>query len=96
MRLAARTDRNHKEIVRVLRQLGASVCDLSGVGHGCPDILVGFRGKTHLMEIKDGLKSPCRRRLTPDEQEWHESWRGRPVAVVESVPDALEVIGVGP
>ena len=95
-RFAARTDANQREIVRVLRQLGATVCDLSGVGKGCPDILVGFRGKTYLAEIKDGAKPPSARKLTPDEKQFHESWRGRPVSVVECVPDALEMIGVGP
>lgn len=38
---AGRTDANHTPIVQKLRGLGYSVQDLSQVGGGCPDILVG-------------------------------------------------------
>lgn len=87
MRRAARTDANQAEIVEALRQVGASVVLLHQVGGGCPDIGVGFRGHTYLLEIKaEGG------RLTEDEREWHASWRGH-VAVVYSVEDALRVIG---
>ncbi len=37
----ARTDSNHTPIVQSLKSLGYSVQDLSQVGGGCPDILVG-------------------------------------------------------
>ena len=45
MRRAARKDDNHNEIVRAFIGVGAVVIDLSGVGDGVPDILVGFRGQ---------------------------------------------------
>ena len=56
MRRAAKVDDNHREIVRALRDCGATVQDLSPVGAGCPDILVGWQGRNHLIEIKDGAK----------------------------------------
>jgi hypothetical protein len=46
-----------------------------------------------LIEIKDGAKSASRKRLTDDEAKWHQTWRGQ-VAVVESVEQALELLGV--
>ncbi len=92
MRRAARIDANQREIIRALRAVGATVEPLHFVGRGFPDILVGFRGRNYLIEIKDGTKPPSKRRLTKDERAWHERWRGQ-VAVAESVDDALRIIG---
>lgn len=64
---------------------------LHAVGKGCPDLLVGFGGRNLLMEVKDGEKPPSARKLTPDEAQWHEAWRGR-VYVIESPHDALRVL----
>jgi Holliday junction resolvase len=94
MRRAAKVDANQAEIVKALRQVGASVQSLASTGKGCPDLLVGFRGVNWLLEIKDGQKVKSARKLTDDQVVWHESWRGR-VYVVESVEQALEVIKVG-
>jgi hypothetical protein len=88
MRRAAKVDRNQAEIVRAFRQIGATVQVLSAVGHGVPDILVGWRGANHLVEIKDGDKPPSARRLTADQVSWHGSWAGA-VIVAESVEDAV-------
>lgn len=90
---ARRVDDNQASIVAALRKAGCSVQVLSSVGNGVPDILVGMVGSNYLMEIKDGSKSPSRRKLTPDEEAWHAAWRGS-VVVVESVPQALAVVGV--
>lgn len=92
MRRAARTDDNQNEIVEDLRRVGASVAITSVIGAGFPDIVVGYRGNNYLIEIKDGSKPPSRRRLTPDEQEFHDLWRGT-VAVVNSSDEALKIIG---
>lgn len=92
-RYAAKVDKNQKEVVKALRKAGASVQHLHAVGAGCPDILVGYQGANHLVEIKDGKKPPSARKLTPDQVEWHDEWRGS-VHVVKSVTEALAVIGV--
>lgn len=89
---AARTDRNQTTIVQGLRGAGASVTILSMVGNGVPDILVGFRGINYLMEIKDWKKPPSKRKLTPLEQEFFDTWRGQ-VDKIETLDDALSVIG---
>ena len=50
-RRAARRDSNEVEIVRALIAAGASVTHLSGVD-GLPDLLVGYQGRTVLLEVK--------------------------------------------
>ena len=90
--LRRRIDTNQPEIVKVLRDAGCSIQYLHAVGQGCPDILCGYKGVNTLIEIKDGSKSPSRRKLTPDEIEWHAAWRGQ-VAIVNNPMEALKAIG---
>ena len=94
MRRAAKVDANQPEIVAALRRVGADVFSLAAVGEGIPDLLVGFRGTTVLIEIKDGAKPPSARQLTPDQIKWHAAWRGGRCVVASSVTDALAAIGV--
>jgi hypothetical protein len=92
MRRAAKVDRNQAEIVEALRRVGATVEPLHQVGKGCPDLLVGFRGRNILIEVKDWKQPPSGRKLTPDQVEWHAGWKGQ-IAMVEDVDAALAVIG---
>lgn len=94
MRRAGRIDANQGLIVAALRKVGASVAITSGAGNGLPDLLVGFRGETYLLEVKDGTKAPSAKRLTPDEAYFVAHWTGRPVVIVETPEDALRAIGV--
>lgn len=94
MRSRGRVDANHSQIVNRLREYGASVEPrMAELGKGAPDLLVGFRGQNVLMEIKDGTAKPSRRRLTKDEQRWHQTWAGQ-IVVVESEEEALKAIGL--
>lgn len=93
MKRFGKIDRNQPEIVKALRQVGASVQSLASVGSGCPDLLVGFRGCNYLVEVKDGAAPPSARLLTPDQIKWHAEWPAK-VYVVYGVPDALAIIGV--
>lgn len=93
MRRRARVDRNQAEIVKALRKVGCSVQPLHTVGKGCPDILVGIRGRNLLMEIKDGKLPPSARVLTPDERTWIWTWGGQ-CAVVHSVDEALTLVNL--
>lgn len=90
MRRAARIDDNQNSIVSKLRQIGCSVAITSAVGKGFPDIVVGYKGRNFMFEIKDGNKPPSARKLTNDERKWHDDWRGK-VHVVECFADCLEV-----
>jgi len=91
VRRFAKIDDNQRVIVEALRNAGASVQSLATVGKGCPDIVVGFRGKNVLMEIKKDGVSPSRQRLTPDEQAWHEAWKGS-VVIVKTADEALKAM----
>jgi Holliday junction resolvase len=87
MRHKASLDANHVEIVQALRQVGATVVDLAKVGKGCPDILVGFRGKTYLMEIKTKTGY-----VRTTQEQFFRSWNGGYIAVVRSFDDAYNVL----
>lgn len=91
---AAKVDRNQPEIVAALRKVGAFVQSLAAVGQGVPDLLVGFRGETVLIEVKDGAKPASSRQLTDDQVKWHAAWPGGRCVVVKDVPEALAAIGV--
>ena len=86
---ARRTDHNQVHCVDALKKIGCTVIDLSRVGQGCPDLMVGFRGFTILLEIKnvDG-----RNKLTERQKEWIDTWRGSPVHVVRSPQQAVEAV----
>lgn len=94
MRRASKVDDNQAQVVAALRAAGATVRLLHAVGDGCPDLLVGYRGLTYLIEVKDGRRPPSERRLTPAQEVWHRTWNGWPVAVVLDIDGALRVIGV--
>jgi hypothetical protein len=87
---AKRTDANQSAIIAVLREVGATVVDLSAVGKGCPDLLVGHRGVTYLLEVKN-VKG--KNKTTPDQDVFYAWWRGAPVTIVRTADDALIAIG---
>ncbi len=85
MRHAAKTDANHTEICKALRDVGISVEYLK-----LPmDLLICHRGVTSLMEIKtDGG------RLTKDQVQFIARWPGK-IHIVRSAAEALAAI-LGP
>lgn len=91
MRRRARIDANQPEIVKALRDMGATVQSLAAVGKGCPDLLCGIHGFNLLFEVKDGSKMPSSRKLTPMEIAWFDSWEGQ-VEVVETPERAIEIV----
>lgn len=93
MRRAAKVDANQGVVVEGLIEVGATVKSLAAVGNGMPDLLVGYQGRTYLLEVKDGSKPPSARKLTPMQIAWHRDWRGGDVAIVTSLDDALTAIG---
>ena len=94
MRRAAKIDANQEQVIKALRSVGAVVQSLAAVGKGVPDLLVGYQGKTILLEVKDGNKPPSARKLTEDQIKWHGAWRGGPLAVVDGPEAALRMLGV--
>lgn len=86
MRYAARVDKNQEEIVAALRDAGAYVWII-----GLPvDLLVGYKGHTFLVEVKDGSK----KRLTKLQEAFFEKWIGGRLERIEGAEEALRMIGV--
>lgn len=86
MRIACKVDANQAEIVKALREAGATVTDLSKCGRGVPDLLVGYKLHNILLELK--VKGG---QLTPQQKLWHGSWLGD-VHVVYSAEEAVRTI----
>lgn len=84
MRRAARVDANQELIVEALRVFGATVQHLHTVGQGCPDLLVGRRGVTYLLEVKMPKEE-----LTEDQGKWIAEWRGSKVHIVRTPEEAI-------
>ena len=86
MRRAARTDNNQNAIREAMEKCGASVLSLAQIGKGCPDLLVAFRGKNYLVEVKNGDRYWS---MTQDQREFHTAWMA-PIAVLDSVEAAID------
>jgi Holliday junction resolvase len=86
----ARIDTNHREIVKALRDAGATVVSLAAMKHGVPDLLVGYAGETLLMEIKRDSKA----RFTTDQLDFMSKWKGGAVSRVDSVDAAIRALGI--
>ncbi len=87
-RYAARVDANQSQIIKALEAAGCVVW----VIRQPVDLLVGKGSKTLLMEVKDGAKSPSRRKTTPVQDAFLSTWNGGPVAVVTDVDSALRAV----
>lgn len=90
-RRAAKVDANQAQVVTGFRAAGATVQSLANIGQGCPDLLVGYRGANYLVEVKDGSKPPSARTLTPDQQDWTQSWRGQ-WEIVQDLSDVERLV----
>ena len=86
-----RVDANQADIVKGLRAIGCSVAVTSSAGDGFPDLVVGYYGKNFLLEVKDGDKPPSKRKLTPEQEQFHINWRGQ-IAIVESIDAAIALV----
>ena len=91
MRRAA-VDANQKHIVAACRAVGASVAPCHTVGKGFPDLVVGYQGINHLIEVKDPSQPKHRHELTPAQVKFHAEWKG-PIHKVFTVKEALAAIG---
>jgi len=81
-----KTDKNQGEVVEYLEGIGASVQDLSPVGGGCVDLLVGYQGVNYCVEVKmpNG-------KVTPAQWKWHDNWQGQKI-IVESATEMRDFI----
>jgi hypothetical protein len=86
------TDHNQAAIVKALRKVGYHVTDLSGVGQGCPDLLVAksdyWMPEVFLVEVKN---KEGRNRFTPAQVDYFAS-TPCPIYVIRSVNDVINLI----
>jgi len=92
----ARRDANEAELVAtadafaVKRKMRLGVERISQTG--VPDLLLGFRGRNLLLEVKNpNGKSPAQRALTPDPRAWWAAWPGQKL-IVETASDVRRAI----
>ena len=71
---------------------GATVQDLSRIGTGVPDLLVGYAGRNYLIECKSPTGVRHQTGLRDTQVEWHGKWTGQ-VSVANSPEQALAIIG---
>ena len=83
-----RVDENQNTIKHTLIALGCSVLDLSTVGRGCPDLLIGYKGNSVLVEIKSSAKAT----FTEPQIKFMQEWRGGTVSRIDSVDAAIRLI----
>lgn len=89
---AKKIDSNQNEVVRKLRQIpGVRVAITSQLGSGFPDLVISRSGINYLIELKDSAKSASKRKLTEDEQKFHDQWTGQ-VSVCNSFEEVMKVI----
>jgi len=92
MKYGAKKDANHHEIVDALKAAGGYVIDMSHVGGGFPDLIVGAHQKTILVEIKNPKTAYGKRGLNKNQIKWKEKWLGGPYCVIDSVEAATRAI----
>jgi len=86
VRRAARIDANQDQVIAALRAAGAYVWII-----GLPvDLLVGYKGHTMLMEIKDGPK----KRLTALQEAFFAKWIGGTLVRVDGPDAALRALKI--
>ena len=85
-RWAQAPDANQDEVVKALEKIGCSVYDAHRIGGGLPDLIVGYRGLTMLVEVK----TP-KGKLREGQEQWIREWRGF-TCVVRSPEDAIEKV----
>jgi hypothetical protein len=89
----ARVDANQSEIVKALRKIGATVLILSQLKNAF-DLLVGYRSKLFIVEIKDGSKPPSQRKLTEGEMKCKSDFErvGITYNVVNNIDEAINLL----
>lgn len=87
MRRAAKRDTAEPQIVDMFRALG---CSVERMDRPC-DLLVGFKGVSHLVEVKTGTKG-YGAVLNGNQQDFVRTWRGGPVLIARTPEDAQALV----
>jgi Holliday junction resolvase len=87
MSFPKKVDNNQLEIVKAFRSMGATVLNLSTVGKGCPDLLIGYKNISVLVEVKSKTG-----KFTEPQLKFMEQWKGGAVNRIDSVDGAIRLI----
>jgi hypothetical protein len=87
MRRAARVDSNQQELVQAMRKIGAKVYHVRKP----LDLLVGYRGRNILVEVKRPEKKGHADEFTKEEKEFIEGWPGE-IAICYTVEEAINAV----
>lgn len=91
----AKVDENQSGIVRDLRRVGARVLILARVGDGCADLLVWFRGRFFLLEVKNPNTRYGLEGATEEQRTFARLWSDvAPFSVVYTSAEAFAAIGL--
>jgi hypothetical protein len=83
-------DRNQQPIVDLVRAMGGTVEITTGVGDGFPDLVIGWRGLTILVEVKKPGKAAASTRLRESQDLFRVRWTGGPVLDVETATELVQ------
>lgn len=94
MPYANRKDANDAALTQIARQCGAHVVKMAPAAGF--DLLIIFRGRVLIIEVKDGSKPTSARNLTKSEQELKDQceYRGVTYHVIKSETELLRLLGV--
>ena len=107
-RAISHRDANEREIIAALESVGSNVSIImSAKPSGFPDLVVGYHGKTTLLEVKMPLRDELTptgkartigvrnkgRVLDPEQVRFFENWRGGALVMVRTIRQALWAIG---
>jgi len=92
-RTKTRRDGNQAEFCEDMHTIGATAVDLSSIGGGCPDVLVGWYAINWLFELKNPDQPPSKRRPRKTQVEFKHNWKGQ-YLLVETSEDAMQAMGV--
>jgi Holliday junction resolvase len=82
-----RSDLNQAQIIKDLRKMGVGVVSLSAIGHGVPDLLVEYRKRMYLFEVKQP-----KGKTRASQDEFMATWSN--VSVIHSTEEAMRVLGI--
>lgn len=96
---AHRKDASHKAVVAAFEAHGCSVNVIEQAKTGCPDLVVGYLGVDHGVEVKptkEQAGKDWRRDTVPRESQlaFHARWRGAPIHVVRTVEDVVALVAM--
>jgi hypothetical protein len=80
----SRKDGNHNELSQTYAELGCSCIDMSAMGQGFPDAVVGAAGITDLVEFKSALGE-----LEPGQKRFHRDWCGSTIWIVRTREEVI-------